>query len=122
MFEVEIYEDAAGRERSEIADWIEELNIKARTSKESRTRLKKVVEYIQLLKTYGTQIGAPAVKHITNSDLWELRPTRDRIFFAYWKDNKFILLSHFVKKTQKTPPREIERANRILSDFLERSK
>ena len=31
MFEVEIYEDAAGR--SEIADWIEELNIKARTSK-----------------------------------------------------------------------------------------
>lgn len=120
MFEVEIYEDAAGR--SEIADWLEELNAKARTSKESRTRLKKVAEYIELLKTYGTQVGAPAVKHITNSDLWELRPTRDRIFFAYWKDNKFILLSHFLKKTQKTPPREIERAKRILSDFLERSE
>lgn len=62
------------------------------------------------------------IKHITNSNLWELRPTRDRIFFAYWKDNKFILLSHFVKKTQKTPFREIERAERILADFLERNE
>lgn len=120
MFEVEIYEDAAGH--SEIVDWLDELNTKAHTSKESRIRLKKIAEYVELLKNYGTQIGAPAVKHIVNSELWELRPTRDRIFFAYWKDNKFILLSHFVKKTQKTPPREIERAERILADFLERSE
>lgn len=120
MFGVEIYEDAAGR--SEIGDWLEELNVKAQTSKESRIRLKKVAEYLEQLKAYGTMIGEPMVKHITNSSLWELRPTRDRIFFAYWKDNKFILLSHFVKKTQKTPSREIERAERILVDFLERNE
>ena len=98
MFDVEIYENAAGR--SEIAEWLEELNRKAHTSKESRVRLKKIAEYIELLKTYGTQ---------------------DRIMFAYWRDNKFILLSHFVKKTQKTPAREIEKAERLLADFLERS-
>ena len=97
MFDVEIYENAAGR--SEIAEWLEELNRKAHTSKESRVRLKK----------------------IAGSDLWELRPTQDRIIFAYWRDNKFILLSHFVKKTQKTPAREIEKAERLLADFLERS-
>jgi phage-related protein len=43
----------------------------------------------------------------------------DRILFAYWKDDKFILLHHFVKKTQKTPPREIEQAKRNWKDFLE---
>lgn len=120
MFEVEIYEDSNGR--SEIADLLEELNKKARTSKDSRIRLKKIAEYIELLKAHGTQIGAPVVKHIVNTNLWELRPTSDRIFFAYWEDNKFILLHHFTKKTQKTPAREIERAQRILADFLERSE
>ena len=119
MFEIEIYQTASGR--SEIAEWLEELNAKARTSKENRIRLKKIAEYMEMLKTYGTQIGAPAVKHIANSDLWELRPTQDRIMFAYWRNNKFILLSHFVKKTQKTPPREIDKAKRLLADFLERS-
>lgn len=119
MFDVEIYENAAGR--SEIAEWLEELNRKAHTSKESRVRLKKIAEYIELLKTYGPQVGVSAIKHITGSDLWELRPTQDRIMFAYWRDNKIILLSHFVKKTQKTPAREIEKAERLLADFLERS-
>jgi phage-related protein len=41
-------------------------------------------------------------------------------FYRYWKDNKFVLLHHFVKKTQKTPPREIEKARAELKDFLER--
>jgi phage-related protein len=31
------------------------------------------------------------------------------------------LLHHFVKKTNKTPPREIEQAKRNKKDFLERS-
>lgn len=58
-----------------------------------------------------------------------LNESLDRIFngrlsyiFFYWKDNKFILLHHFVKKTQKTPQREIEQAAKNLKDFLERSK
>ena len=120
MYEVEIYEDRNGK--SEIAEWIEALNIKARTSKDSRIRLKKLAEYTELLKAYGVQVGKPAVEHITGTELWELRPSNDRIFFAYWKDNKFVLLHHFVKKTQKTPTREIEKAKKILADFLERSE
>lgn len=120
MFDIEIYRDRTGY--SEIAEWIKDLNTKAITCKNSRIRLKKIVEYIEYLKAFGTQIGEPAVKHIKNSDLWELRPTRDRIFFFYWKDNTFVLLHHFVKKTQKTPSREVERAQHYLKDFLERSE
>lgn len=120
MFEIEIYRDRSGY--SEIAEWIEALNAKSLTGKDSRIRLKKIVEYIEYLKAFGTQIGEPAVKRIQNSNLWELRPTRDRIFFFYWKNNTFVLLHHFVKKTQKTPLREIEQAERCLKDYLERSE
>lgn len=120
MFEVKIYCDGSGR--SEIAEWIEALNAKALTSKDSRIRLKKLVEHVEYLKAFGTQVGEPVVKHIRNTDLWELRPSSDRVFFAYWKNNTFVLLHHFVKKTQKTPPREIEQAQRNLKDYLERSE
>ena len=54
-------------------------------------------------------------------DIWELRPLRDRIFFAAWTDNSFVLLHHFLKKTQKTPNNEIEKAKQELKDFQERN-
>lgn len=120
MYEIKIYRDRTGY--SEVAEWMEELNAKALTCKDSRVRLKKIVEYIEYLKAFGIQIGEPAVKRIQNSNLWELRPTRDRIFFFYWKDNTFVLLHHFVKKTQKTPLREIKQAERRMKDYLERSE
>ncbi|MDR2610344.1 MAG: type II toxin-antitoxin system RelE/ParE family toxin [Clostridiales Family XIII bacterium] len=78
------------------------------------------MEYIGQLQTYGIAAGEPAMKHIKGTEIWELRPTNDRIFFAYWKDNVFVLLSHFIKKSQRTPRREIERAERNRKDFLER--
>ena len=40
----------------------------------------------------------------------------------FYEDDKFIVLDHFVKKTQKTPKREIEKAIRNLSDYRERNK
>lgn len=119
MYEIEIYEDKDGN--APIADFIEDLNTKANTSKSHRVRLKKISEYLELLKAYGTRAGLPSTRHIED-DIWELRPMQDRILFAYWKDNKFLLLHHFVKKTQKTPQREIDQAKRNMADFLERSK
>jgi phage-related protein len=119
MFEIEIYEDAKGN--SPISDYFERLNEKAQTSKNERIRLKKISEYIELLKHYGTRIGLPVTKHIEDK-IWELRPTNDRILFAHWKGNTFILLHHFVKKTKKTPKSEIEKAKHNLKDFLGRSQ
>jgi phage-related protein len=118
LFQVITYKDKSGND--EVAEYIQSLNRKMDSSKDARIKYKKILEYIGQLQTYGVSIGAPAIKHIKNSDLWELRPIKDRIFFAYWKDNIFVLLSCFEKKTQKTPPREIERAERKFSDFVER--
>lgn len=119
MYEIIFYKDRSGREP--LREYINELSQK-QNSKDARIKLKKILEYIGQLKAYGVSAGKPAIDHIRGTDLYELRPTTDRIFFAYWKDNTFVLLHHFVKKTQKTPPREIEQAQRNLKDFFERAE
>ena len=45
---------------------------------------------------------------------------RDRIFFVAWVDDSFALLHQFMKKSQKTPLREIEKAKREFADLTER--
>jgi len=118
MFEIEFYEDSRGRQP--VKDFLLELRKKAATSKDARVQLNKITSHLILLETQGTRGGEPEVKHIEGR-LWELRPLSHRIFFFYWQDNKFVLLHHFVKKTQKTPTKEIEKALRNMSDFLERT-
>jgi len=118
MFKIKVYEDANGN--SPVADYLEELNVKARTSKDSRIRAKKIAEYFNTLKAYGTRAGLPTMRHIEDG-IWELRPINDRFFFAYWKGDMFIVLHHYVKKAQKAPRREIDRAKQNLEDFLKRS-
>ena len=119
MFEIEFYEDKHGRQP--VKELLIELRDKAKASKDARIQYQKILTYIRALENFGTRLGEPQVKHIDGS-LWELRPLAHRIFFFYWQDNKFVWLHHFVKKSQKTPPKEIETATRNLKDFLERKK
>ena len=117
MYEVEFYRDRNGK--SEIVEYLDELKKKGETSKNERINRDKILAYMIALKQYGTRIGQPIVKHIDGS-IWELRPLANRIFFFYWKENKFILLHHFIKKARKTPPLEIEQARIKMKDFIER--
>lgn len=96
------------------------LSLAARTDKDSRIKLNKIQDYVQILAQYGMRAGGPYIKHI-DGEIWELRPLRDGILFFCWLDDTFVLLHHFVKKTQKTPKREIERAKKNMVDFIERS-
>ena len=118
MYKINFYQDTQGRQP--IKDYIETLRTAADSSKDSRIKLKKIFEYLEILSLTGTRAGIPYVKHIQD-DLWELRPLRDRIFFFCWQGDQIILLHHFVKQTQRTPRREIEQARRNQQDFMERS-
>lgn len=115
MYKVILYRDKNGK--NEIEEYLKELQ--KNESKDARLKFKKITAYIDKLEIQGTRIGEKYVKHIED-DIWELRPLRDRILFAYWENNKFILLSMFMKQTRKTPKREIERAKRNLKEFLKR--
>ena len=109
------YKDKQGNQP--VLDYMRELA--RHDSKDSRIKLNKLNDYIELLSQHGTCAGQPYIKHL-DAEIWELRPLRDRILFVAWLDGSFVLLHHFVKKTQKTPRREIEKAKRELQDLKER--
>jgi len=117
MYEVEFYYNRNGR--SEIIEYLDDLTTKSTTSKNERINRDKILAYIAALGQHGTRIGQPVVKHI-DGNIWELRPLANRIFFFYWKNNKFVLLHYFIKKTKKTPPQEIKQARSNMKDFIER--
>lgn len=116
MHKIYFYKDRNGTEP--VYDYLKELREK--NDKNSRINANKIADYIKILQEYGTQAGEPYIKHL-DGDIWELRPLRNRVLFVAWMNGSFVLLHHFIKKTQKTPAREIEKAKRELADMKERS-
>jgi len=116
MYKIILYKDI--NNKSDIQEYLN--NLQKKKDKDSRIKFNKVTAYINLLSEYGLELGNPYIKFIEDG-IWELRPLRDRIFFAYIEDNTFILLSMFMKQTQKTPRKEIEKAKKCLKDFRKRS-
>ena len=115
MHKIVFYRDRKGYEP--VLDFIRKLSEKK--DKDSRINFNKIRDYVKALSVYGTEVGEPYVKHL-DDDIWELRPIRNRILFAAWYQGGFILLHSFLKTTQKTPQREIEKAKRELADIKER--
>ena len=112
MYKIEFYEDKNGK--SEIYEYIKKIN--NNKSKENRIKLKKIKAYMEMLSIYGLNLSEPYIKKIDN-EIWELRPLKDRILFASLHNNKFILLSVFTRKTQKTHKKEIKKAKKNLKDY-----
>ena len=119
MYTVEFYENAKGE--SDVWDFLEELRIKAETNKDARIQYKQISFYIQLLQDNGTRLPDNITKHI-DDDIWELRPGSNRVLYFFFKNNTFVLLHHFRKKTQKTPRPEIDKAKTERADFLSREE
>ena len=96
MHAIYFYKDKQGNQP--VLDYMRELA--RHDSKDSRIKLNKLNDYIELLSQQGTRAGQPYIKHL-DAELWEFSPLRDRILFVAWLDGSFVLLHHFVKKTQK---------------------
>lgn len=83
----------------------------------------KAIRTIDLLSEFGRELTEPYSKHLENG-LWELRVKQasdiSRIFYFAEVGDSFILLHGFVKKTQKTPKKELERAKKYLADYVRR--
>jgi len=115
MYDVIFYKDRNGK--SPVAEYIRALA--AKKDKSSRIKANKINDYIAYLAKEGKNAGEPYIKHL-DGEIWELRPIKDRILFAAWDGDSFILLHYFEKKTQKAPRREIDRAKGNLADVKER--
>lgn len=117
MYTIEFYENSHGG--ADVWDFLEELRLKSATSKDARIQYNQMLFYIDLLSKNGTRMPEKITKNI-NEDILELRPGNNRVFYFYHRDNTFVLLHHFRKKSMKTPPREIERAKRERDDYIKR--
>lgn len=80
----------------------------------------KVYNTLELLQEFGTQLGAPYVKKVIGTKLWELRMTgadNIRIFYIAIHKRMFLLLHGFKKKKQKAPKKEIKTALKRLAGY-----
>ncbi len=95
----------AGREP--VRDWLKELDANSR---------KVIGEDIKTLQ-FGWPVGMPLSKKMSEN-LWELRSRMAigiaRTFFTIY-EGKIVLLHGFVKKSQKTPSKELVTAKRRLT-------
>jgi phage-related protein len=80
----------------------------------------KVARSINLLEEFGYLLRMPHSKNITNK-IFELRirgKHEIRIFYCQ-HNNQYYLLSGFIKKTQKTPLREVQKAIRMFEELTQ---
>ena len=74
-----------------------------------KTSSSKSSKQIRLLETFGNKLGMPYSKQISRN-LFELRvrgKQEIRIFYCFYQ-NQAIILHFFIKKSQKTPRKEIK--------------
>jgi len=113
-FEIIFYAKA---DRTEPAkDFLEDLDAKM-WAKMART--------IVMLRTNGTMLREPHSKPLSEG-IFELRARVgtdiSRMLYFFFSSHRIVLTNGFIKKTQRTPPAEIERAKRYRSEYLSREE
>lgn len=119
MYQIEFYTTPNGK--SYIKSFLDQLLSESNTNKDARIQYKQAVRYIELLSIHGTDLPIEVCKHIRGS-IWELRPGKNRIFFFGCLNDTFVLLHHYRKKTNRTPSREIERAETEAANYIKQKE
>ena len=117
-YEIVFYEDENGF--SEIDDYLRQLD--KSNQKNDKILLRKIIHQMNMLELLGNQLKEPQSKFLKGYryPIMELRPMPERIFYAIWNGNKFVLLHHYTKKQNKTSTKEIDKALRKLDDWYNR--
>ena len=113
-FEVDFYEKENGEQPAK--EFMLSLDKKLRA---------KLADTIVILQDNGYELREPYSKHISEG-IFELRAKQGsditRVMYFFYVDRHIILTNGFIKKTQKTPQSEIEKAKRYRSDYLKRKE
>jgi phage-related protein len=84
-------------------------------NKEEKAELLSTLKGIQ---EYGTDAVGVEFRQIEGK-LWELKIRTHRIFYVVLKGNEMVLLHAYLKKTPKTPLKEIHTAKQRLKQLME---
>ena len=107
---VDYYRDAKGNEP--VKEFLNSLSLPAKA---------KMMRLIELLTESGVLLKEPYTRHIKGK-LRELRIKDShgavRVLYFTYTGRRFILLHGFIKKTEKTPDREIKIAEKRMGDYI----
>lgn len=110
--EIKFYEDDQGK--SPVKEFLDSLDIKMR---------QKMLRSIMALKELGPSLRMPLSEYLDDG-IFELRAkvgsNISRVMYFFVIGDRAVLTHGFIKKTQKTPAREIERAKNIRKEFMDR--
>ncbi len=109
-WQIDFYSDKGGNEP--VNDFI---------CAQSPSAQAEILHVIGLLQEFALTLDLPYVKKIGKSGIRELRIHHSsdyyRIFYFAFTGRRFVLLHAFLKKTRKTPNRELEIALKRMNDY-----
>ena len=112
QFTVEFYEKENGE--IPVEEFLDSLDIGMKS---------KLVMILKVLQEKGNQLREPYSKHLEDG-IFEIRgkvgSDISRVLYFFYYGGKIILTNGFIKKTQKTPSKEIKRAKEYRKDYIER--
>lgn len=110
--EVLYYED--DKERQPAREFIDGLDPKMKA---------KTFGRLLLLEEYGERLPMPFARHLEDG-IYELRTPQGsnitRLLYFFFLGNRAIVTNGFIKKTQRTPRKEIEKAKHYREDWRSR--
>lgn len=113
-FRILFYDKPDGSEP--VKEFLDNLDVKMRA---------KMVRTIQILQQNGNELREPYSKPLSDG-IFELRAKVgsdiSRVLYFFIVGKTIILTNAFVKKTQKTPKEEIERAKAYRQEYLDRKE
>ncbi len=87
---------------------------------QQQTKILRIFQYIQ---EYGLTAHLPQIKKLTGTPLWEIRILGKhnlRILYVIPKENLVLILHGFIKKTAKTPKKELKTTLNRYQEWLDR--
>ncbi|MBQ9208709.1 MAG: type II toxin-antitoxin system RelE/ParE family toxin [Oscillospiraceae bacterium] len=113
-FEIVFYKTENGK--NPVEDFLNELNDKMRA---------KMLLSIRIVREKGYQARMPYSEELEDG-IFELRAKVgsdiSRVLYFFVIGRKIILTNGFIKKSQKTPKSEIERAKKYRADYFRREE
>lgn len=111
-FEVEFYETASGDKPALYFIKAQEAKMRA-----------KIYKTLSMLEERGNELRMPHSEHLSEG-IFQIRAQVgsdiSRVLYFFVVGKKIIVTNGFIKKTQETPPTEIELAKKYRADYLNR--
>lgn len=112
IFQLIVYEKTNGE--VPVEEFLDSIDPKMRA---------KIYGLMEILQEKGNMLREPYSKHLDDG-IYELRckfgSDITRVLYFFYYDGKIVMTNGFVKKTQKTPKKEIKLAKERRKDFIER--